>query len=88
MHTGTRLRHLFACLLIFGEPAQPDALWNEFKPHICDDLAHRLRGMRIHDPSPETIYDYGLFLLNKILQKTGHSLNEFPSLQPRLKDII
>lgn len=80
MHTGTRLRHLFACLLIFGEPAQPDALWNEFKPHICDDLAHRLRGMRIHDPSPETIYDYGLFLLNKILQKTGHSLNEFPSM--------
>ena len=79
-HTATKLHYLFACLLIFGEPSQPDVLWHEFKPHICDDLTHHLRGIGIHDPSSDTIYDYGLFLFNKILLETGHSLDKFPSM--------
>ncbi|PPQ82287.1 hypothetical protein CVT25_008437 [Psilocybe cyanescens] len=45
MQTGTRLRHLFATLLLFGELAQPNTLWNEFRNHICDDLEWRLQAM-------------------------------------------
>ena len=80
MHTGTRLRHLFVTLLLFGEPSQPDALWIEFRHHICDDLEHCIRAMGIDNPTPEAVYDYGLFLLDQILQDSGRSLAEWPSM--------
>ena len=84
MQTGTRLRHLFATLLLFGEPSQPELLWNEFRSHICDNLGHRLRAMGIHNPPADDIYDYGLFLLDGILRDSGHSLAEWPSMpKPR-----
>ncbi|KAF9472799.1 hypothetical protein BDN70DRAFT_767788, partial [Pholiota conissans] len=60
MQTGTRLRQLFATILLFTEIAQPELLWHEFRPNICDDLEHRLRAMGIQEPSEDDIYDYGL----------------------------
>ncbi|KAF8171130.1 hypothetical protein BJ912DRAFT_813083, partial [Pholiota molesta] len=60
MCTGTRLRHLFVTLLLFSDLAQPEALWNEFRIHICDDLHYRLRAMGIAAPSEDDVYDYGL----------------------------
>ena len=84
MQTGTRLRHLFATLLLFAEPARPDALWEEFRQFICDDLERRMQAMGIQNPPPEDVYDYGLFLLDKILGDSGHALTAFPSMpQPR-----
>lgn len=73
MQTGIRLRHLFATLLLFGKPSQPDLLWNEFKQHICDGLAHRLRTVGIQNPSEDDIFDYGLHLLVVFL-KTFHAI--------------
>ena len=67
-------------LLLFGEPSQPDLLWNEFKEHICDDLAHQLCTMGIQDPSNDDVYDYGLHLLDNILCDSGRSLAEWPSM--------
>ena len=80
MHTGTQLRHFFTTLLLFGELSQPDLLWNDFRHHICDDLEYRVRAMGIESPSEDLIYDYGLFLLDKILQDSGRSLAEWPSM--------
>ncbi|EIW59199.1 uncharacterized protein TRAVEDRAFT_94740, partial [Trametes versicolor FP-101664 SS1] len=60
MQTGTRLRHLFATVLLFCQPAHPGALWNEFRSSICDDLRHRLRLLGREDASEEDVYDYGL----------------------------
>ncbi|KZP24541.1 hypothetical protein FIBSPDRAFT_665329, partial [Athelia psychrophila] len=61
MQTGTRLRHLFATLLLFCSPSQPEILWNEFRQHICDDLRHRLvTSMGRENPTDETVYDFGL----------------------------
>ena len=42
MQTGSRLRHIFTTILLFCAPAQPDHLWEEFRPQICDDLPYRL----------------------------------------------
>ena len=40
--------------------------------------------MGIQNPPPEDVYDYGLFLLDKILGDLGHALTAFPSMpQPR-----
>ncbi|KAJ7749599.1 hypothetical protein DFH07DRAFT_712024, partial [Mycena maculata] len=60
MQTGTRLRELFATLLLFCEPLQPGNLWMEFWQHICDDLPQRLQIMGRRDPTEEDRYDYGL----------------------------
>ena len=80
MQTGTRLRHLFATLLLFCVPAQPDQLWTEFRHHICDDLHYRLRTMDFPNPTDEDVYDYGLYLLDNILKDSGHSLEDWPSM--------
>ena len=83
MHTGSRLRQLFATILLFCNPSRPLALWEEFRDSICDDLAHRLRRMGINEPCEEDIYDYGLYLLNGILRQSGHSLQDFALPMPR-----
>lgn len=84
MQTGRKLRELFATILLFCSPAQPDTLWNEFRTNICDDLNYRLRGLGISNPSEEEVYDYGLCLLNNVLKESGHSLNDWPSMpQPQ-----
>ena len=67
IQTGTALRHLFAMILLFGDPSDPGALWAEFRSHICDDLEYRLHAMGIQQTTSERMYDYGLFLLEKIL---------------------
>ncbi|OSC97183.1 hypothetical protein PYCCODRAFT_1353234, partial [Trametes coccinea BRFM310] len=60
MQTGYRLRHLFATLLLFCHPAQPDALWIAFRSSICDDLRHRLSVLGRPNVPDEDVYDYGL----------------------------
>jgi len=40
--------------------------------------------MGIQNPPPEDVYDYGLFLLDKILGDLGHTLTDFPLMpQPQ-----
>jgi hypothetical protein len=37
-HTGSQLQSLFVTMLLHCHPTSPEALWDEFKEHICDDL--------------------------------------------------
>ncbi|KAJ7722556.1 hypothetical protein DFH07DRAFT_686879, partial [Mycena maculata] len=60
MQTGSRLRQLFATLLLFCEPSHPHHLWIEFRAKICDDLAHCLRIMGRNDLHNDDVYDFGL----------------------------
>ncbi|KAJ7346918.1 hypothetical protein DFH08DRAFT_649773, partial [Mycena albidolilacea] len=59
MQTGSRLRQLFATLLLFCEPTRPGALWQEFRANICDDLRRRLEIMG-RRPTEDDAFDYGL----------------------------
>ena len=36
--------------------------------------------MGITDPAEDKVYDFGLFLLNKVLRESGHSLDDWPSM--------
>ena len=83
MQTGTSLRQLFASLLLFCAPTNPNILWDQFRDFICDDLTHRIRtGYHIAHPSQEQVYDLGLYLLECILGSSGKSLANF-DLMPR-----
>jgi hypothetical protein len=79
MQTGSRLRQLFATLLLFCEPSRPAHLWEEFRHNICDDLARRLQTMG-RQPTDDDVYDYGLFLLDKLLQESSRSLKDWPTM--------
>ena len=78
MQSGSQLRRLFATILTFCFPSNPRNLWNLFKHRICDDLERRLRiTYRIRSPSDDQVHDYGLFLIDKILNNAGKSLDQF-----------
>jgi len=80
MQTGTHLCHLFATILLFCTPSQPDQLWQQFRSYICDDLRYRLRTMGINNASDEDVYDYGLYMIDHVLHESGHSLADWPSM--------
>ena len=81
MATGRQLRDLFAILLCDCTPSDPLHLWMDFWDKICDDLRHRLQIQNIHqNPTPEDTYDFGLFLIEGILQRSNKSLRNRPML--------
>ena len=81
MKTGSQLRHLFVTILLFSTPSNTATLWNEFKPHICDDLAYYLTTRYdIPEPTDDQVYDFGLFLCDKILLQSGKTLSDFVEL--------
>lgn len=88
MQLGGRLRRLFATLLIFCSPSQPDLLWQEFWPQICDDLPVRLLRMGTQNPTPFDIQDYGLFLLDEILRESGYKLKDWPAMPLYIRDWV
>ena len=81
MQTGVQLRNLFATLLLFCCPSKPELLWNNFCQHICDDLHYRLQCTGCQDPQDVEIFDYGLWLVKRILVKTLRKcLKDFPDM--------
>ena len=83
MQTGSSLRRLFAIILLHCYPTSPEVLWNQFKHKICDDLRRKLQWMpayRNRQFTDEQVYGYGLYLLEKILQKSDKSLNNYPPM--------
>jgi len=71
---------LFSTALLFSGLNYPDRLWKTFQHSICDDLPYHLRTMNIHHFTENEVYDYGLYLLDQILQEAGKKLTDFPSM--------
>jgi hypothetical protein len=80
MQTGRQLRQLFVTILKDCIPSEPLVLWDQFKEHICDDLAYALRNKGFENPTPDQVYDYGLYLIEKSLREVGKSLKDFPPM--------
>lgn len=81
MQTGERLRDLFATLLLFCSPAKPELLWNEFREHICDNLGYWLQCTGHQDPQADEIFNYGLWLIERVLAKAQRKrLEDFPNI--------
>ncbi|XP_058227941.1 uncharacterized protein LOC131336209 [Rhododendron vialii] len=81
MQTGYQLRRLFCVILTQCSPLQPLELWKRFFINICDDLAHKIRTLfGILNPIEAQIEDYGLYLLNQMLEETSKSSLDFPPM--------
>ncbi|CAG8661824.1 14593_t:CDS:2 [Cetraspora pellucida] len=81
MCSGSQLRAVFAVILTQCTPTYLEKLWLNFHANICDDLCHRLcHEHTIKEPTKNMIYDYELFLIDKILRDSNHSLARCPSM--------
>lgn len=80
IQTGSQLRHLFATLLLFCTPSQPNILWMNFRDKICDDLRHKLHELGRTTVVENDVYDFGLHLIDNILHDSGHTLSDFSSM--------
>jgi len=87
MATGHQLRALFVAILIDGNPALPKHLWDTHKHRLCDDLRRTLQRRNIReDPSDEDIWDYGLFLIDRLLSQFNKSLKDWPDM-PQVQQV-
>ena len=81
MQTGSQLRRLFAMILLNCRPTSPHTLWDTHRAKICDDLARTLEREHPHiDQTEEIVYDFGLYLIEKILLKSERRLRDFPEM--------
>ena len=81
MATGYQLHHLFVTILHNCTPTDPNALWEEFADHICDDLACQLTRLHIREnPTPKEIKDYGLYLIKQLLSPSSKTLKDFQGM--------
>ncbi|KIJ43427.1 hypothetical protein M422DRAFT_253306 [Sphaerobolus stellatus SS14] len=85
IQTGTALRSLFATMLQFCQVENPAGLWEQFKVSLCDDLERTLQRTGVHPIHPGDEYDYGLFLVDQLLYKSGSGLHNFPSMPRPVK---
>ncbi|KAF7127851.1 hypothetical protein RHSIM_Rhsim11G0017500 [Rhododendron simsii] len=81
MKTGYQLRRLFSIIVTQCSPLQPYALWKQFSLHICDDRAYKIHMLfGISNPTEAQVEDYGVYLLNQLLQESGKTLFDFPPM--------
>jgi hypothetical protein len=80
MQSGSQLRSLFVVILRENQPSQLEHLWEQFKDKLCDDLNYALHNQGFAEPSIADVHDYGLYLLEKLLNQEGRSLEEFPPM--------
>ncbi|QRV95937.1 ATP-dependent DNA helicase PIF1 [Ceratobasidium sp. AG-Ba] len=76
--TGSQLRQLFVVILMSCAPTNPAALWEQFRPQICDDLRHRLSQppWNRNDIPDGDIYDYGLYLIEQLVLESGSTMRD------------
>ncbi len=78
MLTGFVLQALFVSMLLNCTITKPDELWICFYHHICNNLQCTLTCMGILNTLQDTVYDYGLWLLNECcINIKGKDLTHF-----------
>ena len=74
------LRSLFASILLFGNPENPENLWDSFKDHLAEDflLKH----------STNTSYKLALSRINKHLNQEGKALANFATMPQEIIESV
>ncbi|CAG8727617.1 21811_t:CDS:2, partial [Cetraspora pellucida] len=79
IRSGAQLRSLFATILVYSTPTNPQNLWLLFYNNLCNDFHYQLHNKyNIQNSTELQIFDLRLFLLDQILYNFNYSLNIFP----------
>jgi hypothetical protein len=80
---GKQLREFFATILCSCEPADPSALWVEFKVRLADDCIRDLRAQYgIAEPTQEDAEDLALCYLRVALNRRNRNLTDCSLPEP------
>ncbi|XP_074265824.1 uncharacterized protein LOC141588274 [Silene latifolia] len=86
--SGVYLRHLFATLLMAGNLAKPELVWEKTWRHLTDDILYRRRlTLRNEDLqlSERELQQYALAEIEALLKSNGSTLRRFENM-PSLDD--
>ena len=84
INTGQQLRHLFAMILLYCQPAAPEKLWNKYKSALCEDILYQYHQTTIVN---NIIECRALNQLNQYLLSNGKSLKDFPDMHLLLENM-
>jgi hypothetical protein len=84
--TASQLRELFAVILLNCTPSNPGLLWEKYRQAMSDDILYEVRKLDSDAQFNDEIYNKALHLINDILMKTSHHVNNFSNL-PKLREI-
>lgn len=79
--SATKLRELFAIVLVFSNPDSPEHLWTRFRDHFAADHIHAQQ--RVGGPDAvdrELAYDIALHGIDEALRQISSSLSAFITL--------
>ena len=63
--------------MVHGEITDKIRIWDKFANHFCDDLSHQFQDWpNIPQDLTNLYYYYGLYLLSKLLKKSGKMLEQ------------
>ncbi|CAB5176430.1 unnamed protein product [Rhizophagus irregularis] len=82
IQSGRQLRLLFASILLFCQPVNPEILWNKHKLALCEDICyqHRVILQLKSDDITNDIEHEALYQLEDYLLLNGKSLRDFPDM--------
>lgn len=73
--SSNQLRHLMALILVYGEVALPDGLWNKYSSEMSEDCERRLVELGAQSPiSKDVLVSYALQLLSQVIDDMGKSI--------------
>lgn len=79
--SGKQLRQLFASILLFCEPTNPENLWNDHKLNLCEDILYFERFVNPNAIINRHIESLALNDIENILSFQGKSLSDnYPSM--------
>ena len=71
----------FITILCECNLSSPAYFWNQYKALIYNDLYHQLHFHHIHDdPTKQDIFDYSLYLIDKLLSSSNMSIKNQPNM--------
>ncbi|GES85174.1 transcriptional factor B3 [Rhizophagus clarus] len=82
IQSGKQLCHLFASILLFCQPVNPEILWNKHKLALCEDICyqHRVILQLKNDDITDNIEHKAFYQLDDYLLLNGKSLKDFPDM--------
>ena len=86
----SKMRALFAIIIVFCIPSDPQSLWEQFQRHFCEDLLYRER-TRLHDPQldfSDEIFNRGLIEIeDKVVCLSEKYLVDFGMTSPNRENL-
>jgi hypothetical protein len=74
-----QIQQLFATILIFCDPTEPEELFKMFLHHMTDDVVHAATSLNL-PTTDEQLQSHALFHIQQLLHQHGKDLSDYPNM--------